>query len=91
MEETTLQDRLEQLLHAYSRYFDIERDAAVPGGSYPAFAAYHFREENYIATRAHTLYATEQHEYVYFFLAERLDLPGSGSRSTAPGKPGWPG
>lgn len=72
--EMTLQERLEKLVDAYSHYFDIERDVQVSGGSFPATAAYHFREENYIATKAHTIYATEQHEYVYFFLTEHLDV-----------------
>ena len=71
--ENNLQEMLETLLKSYSHYFDIERDTAVPGGSFPATAAYHFREENYVATKAHTIYATEQHEYVYFFLTEHLD------------------
>lgn len=74
MENRTLQERLELLLKAYACFFDIERDVEVSGGRFPAVAAYHFREENYVATRAHTIYATEQHEYVYFYLAERLDL-----------------
>ena len=69
----TLQERLEQLLTAYSYYFDIERDVTVEGGSFPATAFYHFREENYIATKAHGIYATEQHEYVYFYMTEHLD------------------
>lgn len=72
--ENDLQEMLETLLKSYTRYFDIERGAAVPDGSFPASAAYHFREENYVATRAHTIYATEQHEYVYFFLTEHLDV-----------------
>ena len=69
----TLRERLEQLLNAYSYYFDIERDVTVEGGSFPATAFYHFREENYIATKAHVIYATEQHEYVYFYMTEHLD------------------
>jgi len=71
--EMTLQERLEQLLNAYSYYFDIERDIQVSGGSFPAAAAYHMREENYVATKAHTIYATEQNEYVYFYVTEHLD------------------
>ncbi|WP_295583252.1 hypothetical protein [uncultured Oscillibacter sp.] len=71
--EMTLQARLEKLLDAYSYYFDIERDVAVAGGEFPAAAVYHFREENYVATKAHVIYATEQHEYVFFCLAEHLD------------------
>jgi hypothetical protein len=73
MENSTLQEKLELLLKAYTRYFDIKRDISVPGGEFPAAAYYHLREENYIATKAHTVYATEQHEYAYFYLAEHLD------------------
>ena len=71
--EMTLQERLEKLLDAYPYYFDIERDVPVEGGQFPATAFYHFREENYIATKAHVVYATEQHEYVYFYVTEHLD------------------
>ena len=71
--EMTLQERLEKLLDAYSYYFDIERDVPVEGGQFPATAFYHFREENYIDTKAHVVYATEQHEYVYFYVTEHLD------------------
>ncbi len=70
--DMTLQERLEKLLHAYSYYFDIERDVQVDGGNFPATATYHFREENYIATKAHVVYATEQHEYVYFYVTDHL-------------------
>ena len=76
----TLQERLEQLLKAYSYYFDIERDVTVEGGSFPAAAKYHLREENYVATKAHTIYATEQHEYVYFYLTEHLDAETLGQQ-----------
>lgn len=74
MENNQLQEKLEKLLKAYAYYFDVERDVEVEGGSFPAVANYHFREENYVATRAHTIYASEQHEYVYFYLTEHLDL-----------------
>lgn len=74
MENTELQEKLEKLLKSYEYYFDVQRDVEVDGGSFPAAADYHFREENYIATRAHTVYATEQHEYAYFFVTEHLDL-----------------
>lgn len=73
MENTTLREKLEALLNSYTAYFDIERDVTVPGGFFSALAKYRLREENYIMTRANTVYATEQYEYVYFFLAEHLD------------------
>ncbi|MDD3346420.1 hypothetical protein [Oscillibacter sp.] len=71
--DMTLQERLEKLLEAYTRHFDIERDVSMQGGGFPATAVYHLREENYVATKAHVIYATEQHEYVYFYVAEHLD------------------
>ena len=71
--DMTLQERLEKLLKAYEYLYDVTRDVQVEGGSFPAFAAYHFREENYVATKAHVIYATEQHEYVYFYVTEHLD------------------
>ncbi|MCI2055554.1 MAG: hypothetical protein LKJ86_00250 [Oscillibacter sp.] len=74
MENTTLQEKLERLLKAYHFYFDIERDVSVNGETFPAAATYHFREENYVMTRAHTIYASEQHEYVYFYTTEHLNL-----------------
>ena len=67
--DNTLQEKLEQLLDAYSHFFDIERDTE----GFAAVATYHFREENYILSKTNTIYATEQHEHVYFFVAERLD------------------
>jgi len=73
MEYAALQEKLETLLNSYTAYFDIDRDITVPGGFYPALAKYRLREENYIMSRANTVYATEQYEYAYFFLTEHLD------------------
>ena len=36
--EQTLQSYLDQLLEAYSHYYNVERDVTVEGGSYPAAA-----------------------------------------------------
>lgn len=74
MENVQLQEKLEKLLKAYEYYFDVERNVDVEGGTFPAAADYHFREENYVASRAHTIYASEQHEYVYFYVIDHLDL-----------------
>lgn len=71
--DLTLQEALEKLLRAYSRYYDITREAAVGGEVFPAFAAFHLRDENYLLSRRHVLNAVENHEYVYFYLAQRLD------------------
>ena len=71
--EMTRQERLEKLLNAYSHYYDIERDVVVEGGSFPAAAIYYLRDENYLISKKHVLSAVENHQYVYFYLAEHLD------------------
>lgn len=70
--EMTLEERLEQLLDAYSHHYDIERDVQVEGGSFPAGAIYYLRDENYLISKKHVLNAVENHEYVYFYLTEHL-------------------
>ena len=72
--EMTLQERLDKLLNAYSHYYDIARDVTVEGGSFPATAFYYLRDENYLITKKHVLNAVENHEYVYFYLTEHLDV-----------------
>lgn len=69
----TLQERLDRLLNVYSHHYDIARDVTVEGGSFPATAFFYLRDENYLISRQHVLSAVEQHEYVYFFLADHLD------------------
>ncbi len=71
--DMSLRERLERLLNAYSHYYDIDREVAVEGGTFPATATYYLRDENYLITRKHVLNAVENHEYVYFYLTERLD------------------
>jgi len=72
--ELTKQERLEKLLNAYSHHYDIERDVQVEGGAFPAAAIYYLRDENYLISKKHVLSAVENHEYVYFYLTEHLDL-----------------
>ena len=72
--DLTREQCLNKLLDAYSHNYDIERDVAVEGGSYPAMAIYYLRDENYLVSRQHVLSAVENHEYVYFLLQEHLDV-----------------
>lgn len=72
--EMTLQERLNKLLDAYSHNYDIYRDVSVEGGSFPAAAFYHLRDENYLISKQHVLSAYEQYEYVYIFLADHLNV-----------------
>ena len=69
----TREERLEKLLRAYGHHYDIFRDVQVEGGSFPAEAVYYLRDENYVLNRKHVLSVVENHEYVYFYLTERLD------------------
>ena len=71
--EMTKQERLDKLLNAYAHHYDIARDVAVEGGSYPATAFFYLRDENYLISKKHVLSAVENHEYVYFYLTEHLD------------------
>lgn len=70
----TLQERLDKLLNVYSHHYDIARDVTVEGGFFPATAFYYLRDENYLISRQHVLSAVEQHEYVYFYLTDHLDV-----------------
>ena len=72
--EMTKQERLNKLRDAYAYHYDIERDVTVEGGSFPAAATYYLRDENYLITKKHVLNAVENHEYVYFYLTEHLDV-----------------
>ena len=72
--EMTRQEGLEKLLKAYSHHYDIERDVTVEGGSFPAMAIFFLRDENYLISRKHVLNAVENHEYMYFYLTEHLDV-----------------
>lgn len=73
MGQGTLEEKLELLLKAYAHHFDVERNVTVDGFTYPAYAAYFLRDENYLLSKKHVLSAVENFEYVYFLLAERLD------------------
>lgn len=74
--DSLLQQRLDKLLNAYSRHYDIQRDVQVEGGYFPATAEFYLRDENRLLTKEHIFSALEQHEYVYFCTAEHLDLAG---------------
>ena len=72
--EMTRQERLEKLLNAYSHHYDIFRDVTVEGGAFPAAAFFVLRDENYLISKKHVLSAVENHEYVYFYLTDRLTV-----------------
>lgn len=86
--EIDLEQRLNKLLDAYSHLYDIDRDVCVEDTVYPAMATYYLRDENYLISRQHVLSAVEQHEYLYFLLADHLcadDLQAHIDRTKAAG------
>lgn len=71
--ERTPQECFEKLMSAYSHNYDLTRDVEVEGGSFPAAAHYFLRDEHYLVRRDKRFYATEQHDYTYFCVADHLD------------------
>ena len=72
--EITPQACFEKLMNAYSHNYDISRDVPLEGGgNCPAMAHYYLRDEHYLVRRDKQFYATEQHDYTYFYVADRLD------------------
>lgn len=66
-------EALEKLLNAYSHNYDVVRDVEVEGGSFPAAAFFYLRDEHYLVRRDKKFYATEQHDYTYFYVTDHLD------------------
>jgi len=66
--------KLEQLLLAYQRYFDIKRDVEIDGDVFSAFAEFHSTSEKYVLVKKAKLWALENNEYAYFYLTEKLDI-----------------
>lgn len=68
------QQKLEKLLLAYQRYFDIKRDVAVGEDTFVAFAEFHSTSEKYVLVKRAKIWALESNEYAYFYLTDKLDI-----------------
>lgn len=71
--EKTPQECLEKLLNAYSHNYDITREVQAEGVVFPAMAHFFLRDEHYLVRRDKQFYATEQHDYTYFYITDHLD------------------
>ena len=67
------QQKLDQLLLAYQRYFDIQRDVEIEGDTFGAAADFHSTSEKYVLVKKAKLWSLESNEYAYFYMTERLD------------------
>ena len=70
----------EKLMNAYSHHYDLTRDVQVEGGAFPAMAHYFLRDEHYLVRRDKQFYATEQHDYTYFYVTDHLDAAEAKAR-----------
>ena len=76
--ERTPRECFEKLMSAYSHNYDVTRGVETEeGGSFPAMAHYFLRDEHYLVRRDKQFYATEQHDYTYFYVTDRLDADGA--------------
>ena len=75
--ERTPQECFDKLMNAYSHHYDITRDVRVKGLRFPAMAHYFLRDEHYLVRRDKQFYATEQHDYTYFYVTDHLDAAGA--------------
>lgn len=69
------QELLDTLCSIYSHQYDIDRKGEMGGGVFPATATFFLRDENYLISKEHVLSAVENHDYLYFCLADHLDVP----------------
>lgn len=68
--------KLNELLSAYTNYFDIQRDVTAQGVTFAALAQYHSRSGKYILVKSAKIWSIEMNEYIYFALADHLDVNG---------------
>lgn len=68
------QIKLETLLSAYTRYFDIQRGVVAGDVTFAALAQYHSRSGKYILVKSAKIWSIEMNEYVYFALTGHLDV-----------------
>lgn len=68
------QQKLDQLLMAYQRYFDIQRDVETEGETFAAAAQFHSTSEKYVLVKKAKLWSLENNEYAYFYTTDHLDL-----------------
>jgi len=67
------QQKLDQLLLAYQRYFDIKRDVEIEGDTFGAEAHFHSTSEKYVLVKKAKLWSLENNEYAYFYTTAHLD------------------
>lgn len=65
-------DILERLLAAHEAWFDVSRDHAFAGRSFPGYAEFHSSAEKYVLTKRAKLWGANVHEYLFFTMVDLL-------------------
>ncbi len=64
---------LERLLAAHEAFFDVERDYAFAGRTFPGYAEFHSSASQYVLVKRAKLWEASAHEYLFFQLCDHLD------------------
>ena len=64
---------LKRILAAHEAWFDVHRDYAYAGLTFPGYAEFHSHGEKYVLVKRAKLWEADTHEYLFFVEAETLD------------------
>lgn len=63
---------LKRILAAHETWFDVHRDYAYAGLTFPGYAEFHSHGERYVLVKRAKLWEADTHEYLFFVEAETL-------------------
>ena len=63
---------LKRILAAHEAWFDVHRDYAYAGRTFPGYAEFHSHGEKYVLVKRAKLWEADTHEYLFFVEAETL-------------------
>ena len=63
---------LKRLLAAHETWFDVSRDHAFGGRTFPGYAEFHSSAERYVLVKRAKLWEVNAHEYLFFVTVDRL-------------------
>ncbi len=66
-------DLLERLLAAHEAWFDVSKDYAFAGRTWPGYAEFHSQAEKYVLVKRAKLWGANVHEYLFFETVPLLD------------------
>lgn len=67
---------LKRVLAAHEAWFDVSRDYTYAGRTFPGYAEFHSHGEKYVLVQRAKMWEVDNHEYIFFVLADRLEDDG---------------